>query len=114
VEWLWAILIFSLTLIENAASAVYTLGVVEKRPFLSALIGSHIDLLGTVAVISYVQDAAYTLPLFAGSFCGTYLGTQYLNPWIINRIRLKNLKKARLAKAEKAKTVPQVTESPEK
>ena len=102
-EWFWAILIFGLTLIENAASAAYTLGVVEKRPFLSALIGSHIDLLGTVAVISYVQDAAYIVPLFAGSFCGTYLGTQYLNPWIINRIRLKNLKKARLAKLSKSR-----------
>lgn len=88
-------------------SAVYTERVIQRNRFLAALLGSHIDLIGTFSVIAYTENIIYLLPLFLGSFTGTYLGT-YLNPhisqWLLNRERRKNLEKANLAKKMKQST----------
>lgn len=100
-EWLIAGAIFALNIVENSLSAIYTERVVQRNRFLAALVGSHIDLIGTVSVVAYTQNILYVLPLFFGSFLGTYLGC-YVNPlitqWFINRERIRNLNKANAAR----------------
>jgi hypothetical protein len=102
-EWWLFALIFLMNLAENAASAIYTMKVVDRKPFISALIGCHIDLIGTFSIIAYTENWRYVLALYFGSFCGTYSAT-YIKRWKERRTRLKNLEKANLAKKMKQST----------
>jgi hypothetical protein len=105
-EWWIAVAVLLLNICENSMSAVYTERVIQRNRFLAALIGSHIDLIGTISVVAYTNNIYYLLPLFLGSFAGTYLGT-YLNPhisqWLLNRERRRNLKKANAVRLEMKK-----------
>lgn len=101
-EWWIACLVLAFTFIENALGALYTLQVVEKKPLLSAIIGSKIDVLGAISVIAYTENYLYLIPLWAGSFLGT-LSSVHVYRLFKNRERLKNLDKARLAKLSKSR-----------
>lgn len=72
-----AMMIFVAHCIIDALYALYTLFVVDKRPFASASIGALMHFLLAFGVINYVQNFLYVIPLAIGSFCGTYVVVRY-------------------------------------
>lgn len=72
-----AIAVFIAYFFIDALYAMYTLMVVDKKPFASASIGAVMHFLLAFGVINYVQNYLYVIPLAIGSFCGTYIVVLY-------------------------------------
>lgn len=72
-DWVTAFLIFAAYLIVDALYAVYTISVVNLKPYTSATVGAFMYFLLAVGVINYVNNPVYLIPLFIGSWLGTFI-----------------------------------------
>lgn len=77
VDIIIAIGVFVAYFFIDAMYAIYTLKVVDKKPFASASIGAVMHFFLAFGVINYVQNYLYVIPLAIGSFCGTYIVVLY-------------------------------------
>lgn len=69
--WL-VILIFCVNFTDNALSVLYTRRAAAGRVWWTAGLGSSIDLIAAVTIITYTQEIWYVVPMALGSFWGNY------------------------------------------
>jgi hypothetical protein len=68
-----ALLILVTYILVDGMYAYYTIAVVEKKPLLSANVGSAMHFIIAFGVINYVHNFLYIIPIAIGSWIGTYL-----------------------------------------
>jgi uncharacterized membrane protein YfcA len=72
-SWSIAFLVFTAYCVLDWMFTVYTLSIVNKRPFLAANVGTALYGLAAFGVINYVEDWRYVIPMCIGGWIGTYL-----------------------------------------
>ncbi len=77
VNLMTAIFIFVAYLFVDGLYAYYTLAVVNLKPYTSATVGAFMYLLLAVGIINYISNPVYLLPMFLGSWLGTFIVVKY-------------------------------------
>ncbi len=61
----------------DAAYSLWTLAIIQRKPFKAAVLAAFIYLFAAVGTISYVENILYVIPIFLGGGVGTYFVVRY-------------------------------------
>lgn len=72
-NWLWAAGLFVAASLLDAIFALYTVAVINTKPFKAAGLSFLTYTLEAVGVVNYVNNGWYLVPLAFGAFVGSYV-----------------------------------------
>ena len=78
-SWLIAIALLFGFILYDFLYAVYYIFVSKKMAFMAANTACALYIIGSVSTIAYLGNYYYLIPIFIGSYIGTYVAVKYFS-----------------------------------
>ena len=78
-SWLIAIALLFGFILYDFLYAVYYIFVSKKMAFMAANTACALYIIGSVSTIAYLGNYYYLIPIFIGSYMGTYVAVKYFS-----------------------------------